>query len=114
MAPFNYLALASDLSILVGRFVSIDDARAVKRDIARHHSLAEAACNGELTPRQVSAEAGVEGRLRAFFGSRLARFEGDPRGATVKLVSRTVGEACTDGPLAYFSNDWGGNLIFTG
>lgn len=108
MSRFNYSALAQDLSILVGRKVGAGEAIAVKRDMQRHQSLMEAACNGDLTPRQQACEYHVEKRLRAFFGERLRAFNGDPRGATIKLYDPRVVT------FTYFSRDWGGDLIFTG
>jgi hypothetical protein len=110
MARFNLTAFRYDLEIISGRCVTMDDARAVRRDLQRHQTLAECACNGELSPRQQANARGVEDRLRAFFGPALAAFNGDPRGATVKLQKQT---AFAYGRLHYFERDWGGQLIFT-
>lgn len=120
MSRFNYRALAQDLTVLMGRPVTEQEARAVKRDIVRHQSLQEAAYNHTLTDRQQANENGVKKRLRAFFGPVLDSFNGDPRGATVKLIDPRDGEQPTfknhpgANSFAYFSRDWGGHLIFTG
>lgn len=73
--------------------------------LARAHArLAELACNQELTPRQEARDARTEARIRevlAPYGVRV-KFQGDPRGYTVRLTFPTV-----DGREP--SNNWGGD-----
>ena len=119
MARFNWLAFQNDLYGLTGRSVTESEARAVRRDIQRHQTIQEAYCSEEMSDerraRVEARERGVERRLRAFFGRRLAEFSGDPRGGTVKLHDVGAQPLCDIGrPVIYFSRDWGGHLIFTG
>ncbi len=105
---FNWNAFESDLSTLVGRYVHRTDAARIRRQLTEYQTLQETACNVELTPRQRTREATIERQLTTFFGDRLDTFNGDPRGATVKLRPLTTGER-----LHYFEMDWGGYLVFT-
>lgn len=113
MSRFSIIAFAFDLSIIVGRPVTIDEARAVRRDLTAHHTIQEQWCSEEMSDARVkrvkARETGVERRLTEFFGDALKEFTGDPRGATVKLHHVQTMEA-----FAYFGGDWGGNFVFTG
>ena len=121
MPRFNWVAYACDLARIAGRestpgpdwtpAVSISEARLIRRRIARHNRLQETACNRELTARESAEDAGVEARLREFFGAEVVNFNGDPRGQTVKLTPRTPERP---GELTYFGRDWGGDLIYLG
>ena len=127
MPKFSWFDFVQDLKAITGLPVTFDDARAVRRDIARHHTLQERFCNGfqsydgrEDTAALKRAEgrvAGVERRLAKFFGDALVEFTGDPRGGTVKLRKWAAGNRRFDAyarRLVYFDNDWGGHLVYTG
>jgi hypothetical protein len=64
-----------------------DTLAGVIRDATRLQSLAVAACNAELTPRQKANQKGAEHRLRAALEPLGVRVDvgGDPRGYVVKL-----------------------------
>ena len=126
MAKFNWFAFRQDLSVITGRAfnsITLDNARAVRRRIARHNRLQERRCNRELTEREQAEEIGVETRLKEWFGDALAEFSGDPRGQTVKLREFRDGNPRFEAyraqwgespRLTYFSHDWGGFLVFSG
>lgn len=63
------------------------------------HRLAETACNRELTEREKKREAGVETRVRDLLALYHVpvRFEGDPRGGTIRMQF-----------VSGASNNWGG------
>jgi hypothetical protein len=65
-----------------------------------HHKLAEAACNGDLTPHQVKREQTIEKTIAAIAQvfNLTVHFDGDPRGFTVKLHA----------PNGTMYNTWGG------
>jgi len=52
-----------------------------------HHELQEAACNRELSSAEMADEQNIEGAIKAICdeGGWTPDFQGDPRGATVKL-----------------------------
>jgi hypothetical protein len=111
MSKFNWTAFRTDLETLTGHAVSERDARLVRHRLAAYQTIQEAACNGELTSRQKAVEANLERNLKAFFGPRLDHFNGDPRGACVKLTPLDTWA----GPrLTYFAEDWGNDLVFVG
>jgi hypothetical protein len=122
-ARFNWYAFRCDLREITGAkdLPSEATARAIRRDIARHHTLQEHNCNGFATyddredvaarQRSEARERGVERRLRAFFGD-LVTFEGDPRGGTVKIDA--AGRLDRGARYTYFGRDLGGNLIYVG
>lgn len=67
-----------------------DLARAILRDAATHHRLAEAECNREITADEQRRSAACERRITERLallgpGFSVAEFSGDPRGATVKI-----------------------------
>jgi hypothetical protein len=73
---------------------------------SRHHSLAENACNRELTPREVKEEGNIEARITALVRewnpSIKVSFSGDPRGYTVHIHF-----PAKDGRVP--CNSWGGS-----
>lgn len=62
----------------------------MKRAMMRHHRSCEDDCNGVLTQKGATSQANAERRLEAMAShwNMVARFQGDPRGCTVKLCGR--------------------------
>jgi hypothetical protein len=131
MAKFNISAYLQDLkAITANDSLTMDDAKQIRMDIARHHTLQEHFCNGfqcyngsedeKARIRAEGRERGVVSRLTKLLGTALAEFTGDPRGCTVKLKKWEKGNPAYDRyaetwgfpkKLTYFSHDWGDNLI---
>lgn len=67
----------------------IDSMIEIVRLAKSHHTLQEHACMGDLSPRQKNRERNIEDKIKLLAGRlRLAvRFDGDPRGYTVKLFN---------------------------
>ncbi len=63
------------------------------------HRLAETACNRELTAREQAKNDTIEGRVRDLLALYQVpvRFEGDPRGGTIRMYF-----------VSGASNNWGG------
>jgi hypothetical protein len=110
---FIWYEFRRDLGAIVGREVSEDEARSVRRWLVGHNTIQERWCSEEMADdrrkRVEAREKSIEADLAAFFGPQLASFNGDPRGATVKLM-----KPATEHRFTYFGSDWGGNFIFTG
>lgn len=91
MPSFDGTASAAGLLITCKRLVVL---------ATRHHKLAENACNRELTKREEHEDAAIEKEIRELCECLppvpdkatgepkkvRPKFQGDPRGATVKLV----------------------------
>lgn len=78
---------------------SITDMQEVVRLAKMHHTIQEHHCNGTCSPRNETKEANIEKKITgilAKYGLK-ARFDGDPRGYTVKIL----------GPCKTY-NTWGG------
>ncbi len=62
----------------------------LRRLSQEHCRLQEAQCNGPLTKRQETRERNIEATVRKLIADHLpgvtARFQGDPRGYTVRLL----------------------------
>lgn len=62
----------------------------IARHARTHHRLAEIACGRELTAEECRRDVRIEHRIielaESLPGTVRAKFSGDPRGATVKLV----------------------------
>lgn len=66
----------------------------------KHHKLAEIYCNGDLTEAQEKRQETIERTISAYAlcFNLTVKFDGDPRGFTVKLHA----------PKGNMSNTWGG------
>lgn len=85
----SFVRAKLDLKVTRGELCSL-----IARHAKTHHNYAEAECNRELTAWEVRKVAQVEARIRALVSQLethdgqpvTVRFNGDPRGYTVKLV----------------------------
>lgn len=88
-------------------YLNADTARRILRDAQRLTTIAVRQCNGiadeEEEARVERTKAKAEDRIRELAGhfGAMAHFQGDPRGAVVKLALKSG-----------ISNSWGGEKLF--
>lgn len=84
---FTHKERANARASLARLGLTADECNRVARDVARLQTAAEAACNAELTPRQLASQACAEERVCLALGAVGAKVDvdGDPRGYVVKV-----------------------------